>query len=583
MCHEIWSNWGRSRNDQQRKADLEALVQAPPAEVQQQARLVVREVAANQPPAIQFQLESYLNQVPPATRRSLRRREDPRGRTVPPNLPLTRAEDLAAVLPRLSRFKPGDRPLPGVSWELERLLGTGGFGEVWKARNPNLTGFTAALKFCLDPDASKSLRHEAVALNRVMQAGKHPGIVALRQAYLDNDPICLEYEYVEGGDLGGLIQELHQRGKMKPEEVARWLLHLANPIRFAHQMKPPLVHRDLKPANILVQRGPEGKFSLRVADFGISSVAASHALGEDARTPTCRASPLTTAVRGAYTPIYASPQQIKGEPADPRDDVHALGVIWYQMLTGELGQGLPIDWRDELAERGIPNPMIDLLARCVASRPERRLANAAELAQQLEALCQAGRRQRSPQPDPVPCTAADDLAAQVEDTMQSARQTHAEAKQKAERDRNFAGAAHWEALKTQMQKQVRASDWDGAWQTVDAMLAIKPYDRDILEVRDYLETRRNEQGPPLVLETRRIEEGLPLVWQGGPSPEPAPPKAPAPLAHIPLSFLGELPADKVFSPRTLARLLEAGLLQSTQTRLSAADAQGIVENYSRRR
>ena len=144
-------------------------------------------------------------------------------------------------------------------------------------------------------------------------------------------------------------------------------------------------------------------------------------------------------------------------------------------------------------------------------------------------------------------------------------------------------AARWEVLKTLLQKQVRASDWGGARQTVDAMLAIKPYDRDILEARDYLEKRRDEQGPPLVLEKRRDEEGLPLVWQGGSWPEPAPPKAPASLAHVPLSFPGELPADKVFGPRTLARLIEAGLLRSPRTRLSAVDAQGIVENYSKRR
>ena len=215
------------------------------------------------------------------------------------------------------------------------------------------------------------------------------------------------------------------------------MLHLAATVRFAHQMKPPLVHRDLKPANILVQRGADGKFSLRVADFGISSVAASQAIDEAARTPTSRLSLLPTAVRGAYTLVYASPQQVRGEPADPRDDVHALGVIWYQMLTGDLSQGPPTDWRDELAERGVPGSMIDLLGRCVAGRPERRLTDAAALVQQLEALLQAnaGKKGGGGGGD------LDDVAAQVEQAMQRVRQAHAVAKQKAERDHDYAAAA----------------------------------------------------------------------------------------------------------------------------------------------
>src|SRR5205807_8691851 len=136
--------------------------------------------------------------------------------------------------------------------ELEELLGVGGFGEVWKARHADYKGLVAALKFCLDARAAASLRNEADKLSRVMQHGRHAGIVPLRQVYLKADPPCLEYEFVDGGDLTGLIQELHQKGRVSPEHVARWMLHLASTVRFAHGLKPPLVHRDLKPANILV-------------------------------------------------------------------------------------------------------------------------------------------------------------------------------------------------------------------------------------------------------------------------------------------------------------------------------------------
>jgi hypothetical protein len=233
---------------------------------------------------------------------------------------LDRPEDLLSLLPaQLPRFKPGDAPLPGVPWQLLELLGVGGFGEVWKAHNPRFPALTVALKFCLDPAAQdRLLHHEAAVVERVLRHGKHPGIVELRQAYLDNDPPCLEYEYVAGGDLAGLVQE--RQGGLPPDNALGIVQRLAEIVAFAHQQQPPIVHRDLKPANILVQRTPAGKVRFKIADFGIGGVAGTLAV---APPGTVRGQLLTGMLRGSYPPLYASPQQMRDGPPDPRDDVHS--------------------------------------------------------------------------------------------------------------------------------------------------------------------------------------------------------------------------------------------------------------------
>ncbi len=383
--------------DEQIRALVEAAARASPEEVKQEAADVVAEVAADQPKDVQLKLMTYLAGVPAAIRQSLKRPVDPSGKTIPPSFVLNRPEDLLALLPtHLPRFQPGDRP-PGIGdWELVDLLGTGGFGEVWKARHLHFDGIApVALKFCLDPAArDRLLKHEAVVLNQVMRQGRHTGIVPLLDASLSSDPPCLKYEYIEGGDLAGLIRDWPSDGRPRWETATRLVLQLAQVVGFAHRLSPPIVHRDLKPANVLLQRTPAGDFVLRVTDFGIGGVAALPALEQARQGTTTRGDLLGTALRGSHTPLYASPQQMRGEPPDPRDDVHALGVIWYQLLTGDLNSGPPTGlWADELEEMGVGRDLVRLLGACVG-KPEKRPKDAAELAELLTA------RLAPPEPPP---------------------------------------------------------------------------------------------------------------------------------------------------------------------------------------
>src|SRR5262249_22479530 len=133
---------------------------------------------------------------------------------------------------------------------------------------------------------------------------------------------------------------------------------------------------------------------------------------------------LTEAVRGAYTPLYASREQMgrrRGEPVDPRDDVHALGVIWFQLLTGDLGMlSIPSDWRDQVEECGLPQGLVRLLASCVAPKAEKRPASAVILARQLRELLTP-----APSTTTAPASHNEDKASEAEAVVREIRRLNA--------------------------------------------------------------------------------------------------------------------------------------------------------------
>ena len=267
-----WDAWHKREADEDaKKAEVAELQLADPDEVRRQAEAVVAAVAAGLPAEARQRLADYLTQIPQALRRSMVADDpdeaDGTGESAPaPVRTLRRPEDLAALLPaRMPRFRPGDRP-PGIGdWQLVELLGSGGFGEVWKATNPNLASVRpVALKFCLDPAAAVGLRNEAAMLDQVLRNGRrHPGIVPLLHTYLSADPPCLEYELVEGGDLAGVVRELHDSpegpGPRLVAKVTELMEQLFGAVAFAHRLDPPVVHHDLKPANVLARRGRGGR------------------------------------------------------------------------------------------------------------------------------------------------------------------------------------------------------------------------------------------------------------------------------------------------------------------------------------
>jgi eukaryotic-like serine/threonine-protein kinase len=401
----LWRLLSKKTGGRPKPALLAEVAAASQRDLRAAVERIVEELGSDLPEEARLVLTTYLMHVQASVRRGLRRESDPSGTTIPANMVLRQADDLLPLLPgKLPRLWPGYRE---GDLELEELLGVGGFGEVWKARNIHRPlAEPVALKFCTDEGAAKTLLTEIELLDRVQKQGKgHPGFVQLRNTYLSARPPFLEYEYVEGGDLAGLIQEWHRQDGPSPTEAAKVMLRLADIVGFAHRQARPIVHRDLKPANILVQMDDQGRRQFKIADFGIGAVAARQTIRRDRSGLTSRSEQQATTALGACTVLYASPQQQRGGPADPRDDVYSLGVIWYQLLQGDLGAGRPggSRWKEELAERGMSRNLIGLLESCFEDDPDHRPRDAAVLAERLRAALGGGaRRSEQGQEGPPP-------------------------------------------------------------------------------------------------------------------------------------------------------------------------------------
>jgi formylglycine-generating enzyme required for sulfatase activity len=261
---------------------------------------------------------------------------------------------------------------------LVRRLGTGGFGEVWQVRHPREKSLVAAVKFCVGQSARRLLEHEAKVIGQVMKLGSSvPGIVPLLDFNVHADPPWLKYELVPGGDL------LAHAASCFGTAATGVIQVLSEIVGQFHRLSPPVVHRDLKPANILVSRGAKRELRFRIADFGIGGTASSWALDHEGRH-TLPSAALPTVLIGSHTPLYASPQQKQGARADPRDDVFALGVLWYQLLIGNLVSERPGgNWRRRLAHLRLSEGLLDLLGDCSSDDPDERPADAASLAEAI--------------------------------------------------------------------------------------------------------------------------------------------------------------------------------------------------------
>jgi serine/threonine-protein kinase len=228
-------------------------------------------------------------------------------------------------------------PVPTVprvidqKYRIEQRLGRGGMGAVYRARDVRLDRLVALkvvrAELLGNPEARQRFRREA----QIVAGLQHPSIVSVFDygTFVDGGAY-LVMELVRGEDLRRVLQ---REGRLDVERALRILGAVCAAIECAH--REGVLHRDLKPENILL---PGGGLDAKVLDFGVAKVVRDEAGEHDTRAA-AGSSMLTATGMIVGTPAYMAPEQLRGLAPDVRCDIFSLGVVAYEMLTGELPFG----------------------------------------------------------------------------------------------------------------------------------------------------------------------------------------------------------------------------------------------------
>ena len=208
-------------------------------------------------------------------------------------------------------------------YRLERLLGEGGMGEVWAARDERDPSPVALKLLKQGSESNPEKRRRFLREARAAMTVDHPNIVRVREVATDEEAPVIVMELLEGETLRA---RLTRGGPMSVADLAHVMLPVVSALGTAHARG--VVHRDLKPENLFLARTRTGEVEVKVLDFGIAKLRSP----EGAGAPT---GPLTETGTLIGTPQYMSPEQVFGEKdVDHRSDIWSLGAIVYECLTG---------------------------------------------------------------------------------------------------------------------------------------------------------------------------------------------------------------------------------------------------------
>ncbi|HXH07352.1 MAG TPA: protein kinase [Vicinamibacterales bacterium] len=275
-------------------------------------------------------------------------------------------------------------------YRIDALLGRGGMGAVYRARDLQLDR-TVALKVLAGDPGDAQARARLVREARAASALNHPNVVTVHAVEQQPEFDCIVMEWIDGVPLGQAIPP----GGFPVDTFLDYAVQIAGALAAAHEAG--IVHRDVKPSNISVTRTGV----IKVFDFGIARRLP--LAQDDTRAATIGAT-LAPGAALTGTPGYMAPEQIAGQPADPRSDVFALGAVLYEMLAGAPAFPGESDWarldatihRDPppLAARrpDVPAAVAAIVSRALSRTREERYPSAAALLEALSAVRDARRR-----------------------------------------------------------------------------------------------------------------------------------------------------------------------------------------------
>ena len=255
-----------------------------------------------------------------------------------------------------------EKRLPDL--EILDLLGRGGMGYVYRARQKKLDRIVALKVIAPDPEKRSDFASRFAREAQALALLNHPNLVTVYDYGQDGDFGWLLMEYVEGSNLRDLIRG----GKLEPAEALALIPRICDALQFAHDRG--VVHRDVKPENILVDR----QGGVKIADFGLAKLIGS---------PTALVS-LTGTQQVLGTFRYMAPEQLdRPLDVDHRADIYSLGVVFYEMLTGEI----PMGRFDPPSRHSTASTEVDdVVLRALERAPERRYQRASEVKSDLESL-----------------------------------------------------------------------------------------------------------------------------------------------------------------------------------------------------
>jgi len=280
-------------------------------------------------------------------------------------------------------------PILDGRYQLEKRLGQGGMGIVFKGRHIFLKTLHA-IKVILpdlvgnDPNLATRFRQEALAAAAI----RHQNIIAVTDFGVVRGTMpFLVMEFVRGKSLQDVMSE---EGAMPPLRAFELIQPICAGIAAAHRQN--IVHRDLKPLNVMIQDGVPVREGAKILDFGLAKIKSGELLGSFIAAQ-------TTGLMGS--PFYMAPEQWSDEPPDARADIYSLGVMLFQMLSGEVpfkGSSIPSIMKKHLtqdvpslASKGVdvPPQIEAVILHAMAKEPKRRTASADQFVDELRAAMAA--------------------------------------------------------------------------------------------------------------------------------------------------------------------------------------------------